>query len=162
VTDRLPNALKNSGSQGAGREPSYLGALGAICSVMMRSPIYCQYPIACLAEWIRPAVLLDQYCLLSDASGNTVGYMTWAFLAEDTEKRFIGDTSVLLHLSEWNEGDRLWIMDFVVLNSDVRHFLKIARTLFPGQAEATSLRRRDDGSVSKVTHWRIKKHDLSN
>lgn len=152
---RAPLVEASDSSRSAARPgPNYLADLGAICSVMMRSPIYCQYPMACVAEWIRPAVLLDQYRLLNDASGNIVGYMTWAFLAEDTERRLIGDPSVLLHLSEWNEGDRLWILDFVVLNQDVRRFVRMAKKLFPGQADAKSLRRRDDGSVSKITCWR--------
>lgn len=134
----------------------YFPALGAICSVMMRSPLYCQYPVACIAEWIRPAVLLEQYCLWRDAGSNVVGYMTWAFLAEDTESRLIRDSSVLLHLSEWNEGDHLWIMDFVVLNQDVKCFVNHAKEMFHCYGEAKSLRRRDDGSVRKITIWRAR------
>lgn len=128
-------------------------ALGAVTFVMTRSPTYCQYPIACIAEWLRPPLLLCQYTLFYDASANLVGYMTWAFLAEDTEQRLIGDPAILLHLSEWNEGDRLWIMDFVVLNGDVRRFVQLGKNRLSQFEEAKSLRRRDDGSIRKVTRW---------
>jgi cytolysin-activating lysine-acyltransferase len=80
--------------------------------------------------------------------------MTWAILAEDTERRLINDPEVLFHLSEWNEGDRLWIMDFVLLDGKFKNVLKEAHQLFPGFTEAKSLRRRVDGSVRKVTTWR--------
>ncbi|MFC5437308.1 toxin-activating lysine-acyltransferase [Rhodanobacter umsongensis] len=132
----------------------YMRALGAVSAVMMRSPEYCQYPIACLAEWIRPALLLDQYHLFHDEGGNLVGYMTWAFLAEDVEQRLLHDPAVLFHLSEWNEGDRLWIMDFVVLNHDLRPCLDVARARFAGLGEVRWLRRREDGSIRKVLHCR--------
>lgn len=122
---------------------------------MSRSPSYCQYPIACVAEWARPPVLLGQYTLCRDTSGQPVGYMTWAFLAVDTELRLLGDPGVLFHISEWNEGDRLWIMDLAILNRDVRGFISHARGLFRGAKEAFSLRRCDDGSVRKITRWTL-------
>ena len=132
---------------------AYHAALGAICHVLTRSPLYCQYPIACIHEWIRPAVLHQQYHLFQDGSGNPVGYMTWALLAEDTEQRLLTDPSVLLHLSEWNEGDRLWVLDFVVLNHDVRRYIGVAKGVLASHGQAKSLRRREDGSVRKVVHW---------
>lgn len=134
----------------------YVVALGAITSVMMRSPSYCQYPIACIHEWIRPPILHDQYQLFSDAGGNTVGYMTWAYLAEDAEGRLLHDPAVLFHLSEWNEGDRLWVMDFVVINHDVRHCLREALTRLGGCGEVRWLRRHDDGSIRKTMRRRVR------
>jgi len=80
--------------------------------------------------------------------------MTWALLAEDTEQRLIHDPEVLLHFSEWNEGDRLWLLDFVLLDGNIRTVVKEAFRLFPHFTEAKSLRRRPDGSVRKVTTWR--------
>jgi cytolysin-activating lysine-acyltransferase len=133
-----------------GVSASYTSALGAICSVMMRSPTYCQYPIACIYEWIRPAILHRQYHLFNDPGGNVIGYMTWALLAEDSESRLINDPQVLLHLSEWNEGDRLWIMDFAVLNGDVKYCVNIARSRLSVYRSGQWLRRRDDGTVRKA------------
>jgi cytolysin-activating lysine-acyltransferase len=120
---------------------------------MTKSSQYCEYPIACLAVWIEPAVLLDQIHFFRDLGGNPIGYMTWALLAEDTEQRLINDPEVLFHLSEWNEGDRLWIMDLVLLDGKIRSVIQEALRLFPHFTKAKSLRRRPDGTVRKVTTW---------
>jgi hemolysin-activating ACP:hemolysin acyltransferase len=82
--------------------------------------------------------------------------MTWAFLDADTEQRLIQDPEVLFHLSEWNEGKRLWIMDFVLLDGNVRQVLREAHALFPNIKAAKSLRRLENGKVRKVTTWRRK------
>jgi cytolysin-activating lysine-acyltransferase len=131
----------------------FLERVGRVATVMGRSPQYCQYPIACIQLWLEPAIRHDQIKFFHNESGVVVGYMTWAWLAEDTEDRLIHDPSVLLHISEWNEGDRLWILDLVLLSGDIRARLREAATLFKREKLARSLRRRDDGTVRKVTTW---------
>ena len=128
--------------------------LGLVAAMMTKSSQYCEYPLACLAVWIEPAILLNQIHFFTDLGGRAVGYMTWALLSNDTEQRLIHDPNVLFHLSEWNEGDRLWIMDFVLINGNVRSALNQALLCFPQVAEAKSLRRHADGTVRKVTRWR--------
>ena len=136
-------------------EDQFHAKIGAAVSLMSRSADYCHYPVACVSEWIRPAVLLDQIMFFRHPEGPIVGYMTWAYLAEDTEHRLINDAHVLFHLSEWNEGDRLWIMDLVVLNGETSRFVRQAlKGLFPRDNVAKSLRRHADGTVRKVVTWR--------
>jgi cytolysin-activating lysine-acyltransferase len=132
----------------------YHRRMGMVAATMTKCSEYCQYPIACLAVWIDPAVLLDQIHFFRDRGDKVIGYMTWALLAEDTEQRLLHDPEVIFHLSEWNEGDRLWIMDFVLVGGRVKTVLKEARRLFPSFEQARSLRRREDGSIRKVTTWR--------
>jgi cytolysin-activating lysine-acyltransferase len=140
-----------------GREPSeFLEQVGLAATVMGQSPQYCEYPIACIQLWLEPAIRHNQIKFFRNESGVAVGYITWAWLAEDTEFRLIHDRSVLLHISEWNEGDRLWILDFVLLSGDIRVRLRDAAALFKDEQSAKSLRRRDDGAVRKVTTWRPK------
>lgn len=129
-------------------------ALGAAVDAMTKSDEYCQYPIACVALWIEPAIRHEQIHFFRDDSGQICGYMTWAWLAKDTEQRFLHDPNVLLHISEWNEGERLWILDFLVHSGDVRRRIREARTLFRDVTQANSVRRRDDGSVRKVITWK--------
>jgi cytolysin-activating lysine-acyltransferase len=118
------------------------------------------WPIARVCEWIRPPVLLDQIVFFRDSIGPEIGYMTWAYLTQDTERRFINDPDAPLHLSEWNEGDRLWIMDMVVTNdSTKRYILQALRELLPSHGSAKSLRRFSDGSVRKLVMWR-RRHGL--
>ena len=129
-------------------------ALGAAVNAMARSDEYCQYPIACLTLWIEPAIWHEQIHFFRDDSGQVCGYMTWAWLAEDTEQRLLHDPNVLLHISEWNEGERLWILDFLVHTGNVRKWIREARMLFGEVMQAKSLHRRDDGSVRKVITWK--------
>jgi cytolysin-activating lysine-acyltransferase len=134
--------------------PGFHQSLGLVAAVMLNSREYCQYPIACLKFWIEPAILLNQIHFFFDLGGQPIGYMTWAYLAEDTEKRLLHDPDVLLHLSEWNEGESLWILDLVVLDGSLKNQLREAFSLLSKFAEAKSLRRRADGTVRKVTKWR--------
>lgn len=129
-------------------------ALGIAADVMAKSNQYCQYPIACLSLWIEPAIRHEQIHFFRDESGDVLGYITWAWLSENTERRLLCDPNVLLHISEWNEGKRLWILDFLAHGGDVNRWVREARTLFGEVAEAKSLRRREDGSVRKVTTWK--------
>jgi hemolysin-activating ACP:hemolysin acyltransferase len=84
-----------------------------------------------------------------------VGYVTWALLAPDVEHRWLHDPQVLLHESEWNEGENLWIMDFLALPGyceDIVEFIE--QNMFAGYSEARSVRRNADGTVRKVSTWR--------
>lgn len=108
---------------------------------MGRSDEYCQYPIACVTLWIEPALQHEQIYFFRDEAGHVCGYMTWAWLAEYAERRLLDDPNVLLHISEWNEGDRLWILDFLVHRGDVRARIDEVRGVFAEMRQARSLRR---------------------
>lgn len=121
--------------------------------MMLRSDDYCHYPIACLGIWIRPAILLKQIHFFTDTAGHVVGYMTWARLAADSEYRLLHDPSFLLHVVEWNEGDRLWILDFVVTTGRLRRRLLEAARLFPTDRIARSAHRHEDGRIRRLQTW---------
>ena len=117
---------------------------------MTRSNEYCHYPLACLSVWIRPAIHLKQITYLFDGAGNYCGYFTWAYLAKDVEKRLISDPDVIFHVSEWNEGSALWIMDCVIIGGTLRDHLGSMLRAFPDQELARYVRRDDQGVVMKV------------
>jgi len=136
-------------------QPQQLTTLGEITLLMTRWADYCQYPIACISEWLLPPIMLDQVVVFRTPLGVLSGYATWALISEETERRLLGDPSVLLHFSEWNEGDRLWILDFLSLDGDIkRKGAQIAAAL-QGQCTAKSLRRDEDGNVISVTSWAL-------
>ena len=131
-----------------------LQKLGMAAAVMGQSAQYCQYPVACLPLWIEPAIRHEQIHFFLDHAGSAVGYMTWAWLAADTEYRLAHDPSVLLHLSEWNEGDRLWVLDFVLLGGELRSRVREAADLFGRDQQVVRfLRRREDETVKAVHTW---------
>jgi len=129
--------------------------LGNAAMLMMQSKNYQFFAVMCMRVWIQPAIVLKQIKFFFDADGVPAGYVTWAFMAADTEHRFIHDPKVLLHDSEWIEGERLWIMDFVARKGAARAMLgQIRETMFLSFTEARSLRRRPDGTVRCVNVWR--------
>lgn len=128
--------------------------LGLAAELMCQSPTYRNFPMACLAAWIKPAIEHQQVRFLFDASGNPLAYWTWAFLAPDVEERWKHDPKVLFHESEWNEGEQLWIMDMVCQRGYLRSIIAyIQSSMFSEHNEAFSLRRNKDGSVKKVSIW---------
>lgn len=128
---------------------------GHIAYLMARQPAYREYPLAVMTDWLDVPITLDQVQVFFDAATHApVGYVTWAFLSAEVERRWLSEPSTLLHYSEWNEGDRLWIMDFV---APFGHASDIARHLrrhgFAGHDQARSIRRDADGNVARISTW---------
>lgn len=69
--------------------------------------------VADLNNWIMPAIQMRQIMFAFDRAGAPLAYWTWAYLAHDAEARLIADPNGRLHESEWNEAERLWVMEFV-------------------------------------------------
>jgi hemolysin-activating ACP:hemolysin acyltransferase len=59
------------------------------------------------------AITLNQCKLYFSTDGKPVAFISWAFLSSDAETRVLRSKSIALHVSEWNEGDSPWIVDFV-------------------------------------------------
>ena len=133
----------------------YYRDLGMACASMMQSKVRRHFPLTSLVHWVRPAILLNQIRFFTDLSGQLAGYVTWASLSEETEKRWIDDPDTPLRICEWNEGDRLWVIDMVVLNGDLRRLMRQCKHFLSNFREAKSLRRQFDGSVRKITTWKL-------
>ena len=129
---------------------------GVVAHLMANNARYRAYPLVSLSAWIDPAIVTNQLAIFHESySGNPVGYMTWAFLAPDVEHRWLSDPNVLLHESEWNEGGNLWIMDFLAMPGYCEDIIEfIEKNMFADHSQASSLRRKDDGTVRKVSHWK--------
>jgi hemolysin-activating ACP:hemolysin acyltransferase len=70
-------------------------------------------------------VALDQVHLLFDGSGEVIGYFTWAFLSDKSQRRLLSDVGSMLSLHEWLSGPHLWIMDAMAIPGYAK-FLKAA------------------------------------
>ena len=129
---------------------------GVVAYLMATSKQYRAYPLGSLTVWIDPPIATDQLAVFYRWNDSEpVGYVTWALLAPDVEHRWLHDPQVLLHPSEWNEGENLWIMDFLALPGyceDIVEFIE--QNMFVGYLEARSVRRNADGTVRKVSTWR--------
>lgn len=86
-------------------------SLGFAVSCMLMNKNYSLYHIKTLQLWTQEAINQNQFKILFDHLDNPLGYMTWAYLRDDTQARFINDPQFILHNSEWNEGGTLCILD---------------------------------------------------
>jgi cytolysin-activating lysine-acyltransferase len=92
--------------------------LGCIASLMAHHKCYSAQRGDYLKSWIEPAIEIGQIKVIFNAMRKPVGFITWAFLAEDTVRLFLAGKTIS-HLSEWNEGRQLWIIDACVPNGYV-------------------------------------------
>jgi len=90
----------------------YFQRLGEVAAVMLQSPLHRRHQIASLAVWLEPALLLEQLAIVHDERGVPLGYVAWALVTPEVLIRLVSSPLTLLHISEWNEGECLWIMDF--------------------------------------------------
>jgi cytolysin-activating lysine-acyltransferase len=116
--------------------------LGLALQVIFRRGCYLDYPLASIKAWLLPAAQLQQLHIFTGEDRRLLGYMTWAWFGEETENRWKQGRIEPLHLSEWNEGDRLWILDFVAMPGYGRHCAWLAPSLFAPGIIAHSLSRR--------------------
>lgn len=99
-----------------------------------------------ISRRLWPAVLLKQIDFLFNSKGVPVGFVTWAYLTEGCAQDLINDPDYILHLSEWNEGDQLWIMDVVSVPGQVRNLArKLRKTRLRRASRLYGQRRRSGG-----------------
>jgi len=129
--------------------------MGLVVELMTRFPNYRSYPLVTLSMWVQPAIEHKQIRFLFDRTGVPLAYWTWAYLAPDVEARWISDPKVIFHDSEWNEGNNLWILNFVAQRGYIRSVIShINGYMYPGHELAYSLRRTKDGQLRKKSIWR--------
>lgn len=116
-----------------------------------RDNLHCD--MAWIEHWIVPALKHQQIGFFFDEYNIPVGFLAWAFLAPDVEKRFAQSPAFVLHEYEWHEGEHLWFVTMVSPLGRTRDIIRHAQqALFPEHDVAFSLRRRDDGYV-KIRAW---------
>lgn len=67
-----------------------------------------------LADEIIPSARHGKIAFFVNFERVPVGFVTWAHLACETEDRLLRTLDPRLHLSEWNEGEALWLRSLQV------------------------------------------------
>ena len=94
-------------------------------------------PMSYLRAVVQPAVRLGNIKFYFNEEGSIVGYVIWALLAPDVEERLARKREIDLHLSEWHEGNSLWILDLLVPAGNFKYVLEDLKTsLFPSHGSA--------------------------
>jgi cytolysin-activating lysine-acyltransferase len=127
--------------------------LGLALQVIFRRGCYLDYPLASIRAWLLPPAQLHQLHIFKSDDDKLLGYMTWAWFGQETESRWKQGRVEELHVSEWNEGDHLWILDFVAMPGQGRLCASLAPSLFPSGTVAHSLPRRSTTPAGTIIRW---------
>jgi hemolysin-activating ACP:hemolysin acyltransferase len=101
-----------------------------------------------------PAVRLNQIAFLFNSKGSPVAFATWAFVTDEVAQLLQTNPDYRLDLSEWNEGDQLWLVDFVAPFGDARNLIrKIRVACLPGSWRVRGIRRYAAGKMSRVVDF---------
>jgi len=104
VSDPVPNGMFDDRAR----------MLGYIWALMLTRKASSERTFAILDQYFNPAFRHQTVRVLFNSLSEPVAYFVWAQLAEDVEQRILKEQAVRLHLSEWNEGKAVWILDAVV------------------------------------------------
>lgn len=105
----------------------------AIC--MMGSRRYQAYRFASMAAWTRQPIEQRQIRFFADQYNEVAGYVTWAHLTAEVARKFLSEKNYILHPSEWNEGDLVWIMDICANQLDFRAMAADILEMFEGKTD---------------------------
>jgi cytolysin-activating lysine-acyltransferase len=104
-----------------------------------------------IAANLWPAIRLRQIEFLYSSHGQVIAFGTWAWLTESVVEAMTTEDGYELHISEWNEGDQLWIVDIFAPYGDARNMVRKMRNLhFPHADRARALRRYGDGKAPRA------------
>lgn len=110
-----------------------------------------------LNQWIMPAILHEQIMFVFDKAGIPIGYWTWAYLASDVEMRLRYDRKAVLHESEWNEGESLWVMELAAYAGYVNDIVAfIVRSANHGCDVINVRRQKEHKGAPRFSRWRRK------
>lgn len=121
--------------------------LGEVVWLMSQTALHKNWPLSSVHWWIAPALRHNQYRVYRQ--GNLpVGYVAWAYMSEDVERRYVKNTMSLTP-TDWRSGDRLWFIDFIAPGGGASAITKdLKENVFP------------DGT-GRVLRWREGNDTLS-
>ncbi|WP_340267624.1 toxin-activating lysine-acyltransferase [Sphingobium mellinum] len=112
-------------------------------------------PIFIFNSIIMPAIEHGNIHFAFSGGGDPIAYWIWAYLAPDVEQRLLKNPHDVLHISEWNEGENLWFLDFCAPHGHLSDIILFIRSeMFRGIDRARSLKFAKFGGIRKVSVWR--------
>lgn len=102
-----------------------------------------------------PAIEHGNIYFAFSGNGDPIAYWIWAHLTSDVEQRLLNNPHDVLHMSEWNEGENLWFLDFCAPHGHLNDILYYIRSeMFRGIGQAYSLKFAKYGGIKKVSVWK--------
>lgn len=128
-----------------------LAQMGHVAWLMMHSKAHKHLFVTDLEWACEPAIALGQ-CYFWHRGHIPVGYASWAYLSEDAEKRMLQGVRKLSP-SDWQSGDRLWLMDLIVPFGGMEDAAKELREKVLKGKKVKSFQPAPDGSGMAVVEW---------
>ena len=91
---------------------------------MFSSPYHRRLPVAYLNRVIEASFRHGQLKMYYNFRGEPIGYIVWAYLDELSESQILESGQWDVHISEWNEGKSLWIVDLLAPFGHARMILR--------------------------------------
>ncbi len=88
------------------------------------------YTFSYIDRVVQPALRHRSIKFYFNKRGDEVGFAAWAYLAPGVEEQFVRRGQWDLHIGEWNEGDRLWIIDLVAPHGHLRKIIEDLDKIF--------------------------------
>lgn len=85
--------------------------LGSLMWLWQYVPNLKDAPLSYLMTRVIPFLQHRQFSLFIE-NDRIVGCVSWAYLNEETEEKYIENQGLPMLIDEWNSGDRLWIIDW--------------------------------------------------
>ncbi|RQP23681.1 toxin-activating lysine-acyltransferase [Piscinibacter terrae] len=124
--------------------------LGLVSGLMSEAPSHSHLPWAHVSTVLIPAISHRQVKVYFNEDGDPVGYVVWAHLADDVERRAMQTGQFSLHESEWNEGNTLWVLDLLALPGHLKYMLRDMRdSLFASDEAVRYLRIKHNRRMAK-------------
>jgi cytolysin-activating lysine-acyltransferase len=130
------------------KENTTFTLLGEITWLMSRSPLHREWPIGSINQWAAPALLTKQFRLFK-SNGKPVAYVSWAYLSEEVESQYLKNTGNLKP-DQWQSGDQLWSIDFIVEPGFVRSVFSDLRNTTFANSIGKSMRWREGSNTLQV------------
>lgn len=86
--------------------------LGSAAWLWMHSASHRDLPMHTLPVLLLPAIKNRQF-LIGFEDGRPAFYLSWANLSVDAERRYLASNPLLMPQTDWNSGDRMWVLDWI-------------------------------------------------
>lgn len=150
----LPGELKPPATSELQRERAL--ALGLVFQFAATLPSHQHVPLAGLAGLVRTAQEFGQIRVYVNAAHECVGFVIWATLTPDVERRYIGGKPRPLAEWEFSDGTSPWVLDFAVLPGMLRQVMEDLRdVVFKDHEHLTYYRQKNNHRLCK----RISRND---
>lgn len=124
-------------------------AFGSAVWLWMHSQFHRDTPLHALSPLLLPAIKHRQFLVASEA-GRPVFYMAWANFSEEAERRYLSRHPADLPDSDWNSGDRMWILDWIAPFGHTRDMKRLVEKQLFANRFARTLDHRGDERGLKV------------